>query len=61
MFSGEGGGYQFESNFPPPYQGRPSHIHIRVTAPGFQELVTQHYPVEGDEEAIFDLVLVPVQ
>jgi protocatechuate 3,4-dioxygenase beta subunit len=61
LFSGDAGEYRFESHFPPPYQGRPSHIHIRVTAPGYQELVTQHYPEEGDEGANFDLVLLPIQ
>ncbi|CAA9573800.1 MAG: hypothetical protein AVDCRST_MAG88-2608, partial [uncultured Thermomicrobiales bacterium] len=47
----------FESNAPPPYAGRPPHIHIRVTAPGFPPLVTQHYPRAGQSTATFDLVL----
>ena len=54
------GEYRFESNVPTPYQGRPPHIHLRVTAPGYQELVTQHYPDAGQTEATFDLVLEPV-
>jgi protocatechuate 3,4-dioxygenase beta subunit len=53
------GGYRFESNFPPPYARRPSHIHLRVTADGFQTLVTQHYPTAGTTAATFDLVLIP--
>lgn len=53
------GRYRFESHYPPPYSGRPSHIHIRVTAAGFGELVTQHYPGKGQNRALFDLVLVP--
>jgi hypothetical protein len=53
------GEYQFESNVPVPYQGRPSHIHLRVTAQGYQELVAQHYPDAGQTEATFDLVLEP--
>jgi protocatechuate 3,4-dioxygenase beta subunit len=57
IFSGPEGEYQFESHFPPPYAGRPSHIHLRVTAPGFAELVTQHYPEQGSQDAVFDLVL----
>lgn len=36
-----------------------SHIHIRVTAVGFQEFVTQHYPVAGEAQATFNLVIVP--
>ena len=59
VFSGEKGTYLFESSFPPPYYGRPSHIHIRVTAKGFRTLVTQHYPQAGSKKGMFDLVLVP--
>lgn len=56
---GEDGAYRFESNFPPPYSGRPPHIHLRVSAEGYQTLITQHYPKEGETNASFDLVLVP--
>jgi len=59
VFSGEKGTYNFESNFPPPYYGRPSHIHIRVSAKGFRTLVTQHYPQTGSKKGMFDLVPVP--
>lgn len=55
----ESGEYRFESNFPPSYGGRPSHIHLRVTAPGYKLLVTQHYTKAGDTHATLDLVLVP--
>jgi hypothetical protein len=58
-FSGEDGSYHFESHFPPPYSGRPSHIHIVVYASGYQSLITQHYPVQGTSQAVFDLVMVP--
>ena len=59
VYSGEKGTYNFESNFPPPYFGRPSHIHIRVSAKGFRTVVTQHYPQAGSKKGILDLVLVP--
>ena len=59
VYSGEKGTYLFESSFPPPYYGRPSHIHIRVTAKGFKTLITQHYPQAGSKKGVFDLVLVP--
>ncbi len=59
VFSGNAGSYQFESNFPPSYSGRPPHIHVRVSAEGYGTLVTQHYPVQGQTEATFDLVLIP--
>jgi protocatechuate 3,4-dioxygenase beta subunit len=59
IIAGSKGEYRFESNFPPPYMGRPSHIHIKVSAEGHRTLVTQHYPVKGKSEADFDLVLAP--
>ncbi|MDX1764357.1 MAG: intradiol ring-cleavage dioxygenase, partial [bacterium] len=60
VYSDDSGAYRFESNRPRPYFGRPSHIHIRVSADGFKPLVTQHYPEAGKSGAIFDLVLIPV-
>jgi protocatechuate 3,4-dioxygenase beta subunit len=58
VFADEKGEYRFESNVPVSYSGRPPHIHVRVTAHGFEELVTQHYPDSGQTKANFDLVLV---
>jgi protocatechuate 3,4-dioxygenase beta subunit len=55
------GTYRFESNLPHPIEGRPPHIHIRVSANGFHTLVTQHYPEAGKTTAEFDLVLVSVE
>jgi len=57
LFSQEDGSYRFESHAPPPYSGRPPHIHLLVNAPGFVVLVTQHYPRTGEIQASFDLVL----
>ena len=51
------GHYFFESNRPTNYVSRRPHIHIRITAKGHEELVTQHYPQEGQTGAVFDLVL----
>jgi protocatechuate 3,4-dioxygenase beta subunit len=59
MFSDKTGLYRFESNFPPPYMGRPSHIHMKITARGYQTLVTQYYPAHGKTEGEFDVVLIP--
>ena len=52
------GEYRFKSNVPVSYGGRPPHIHVRVRASGYEELVTQHYPQRGQRKANFDLVLV---
>ena len=61
VFSDWSGVYIFESNFPPSYYGRPPHIHIRVSAEGYQPLVTQHYPFKGVTQGRFDLVLIPAE
>lgn len=53
------GAYRFEISLPPPYYGRPPHIHLRVSAKGFKTLITQHYPLSGAKEAVFDIVIVP--
>ncbi len=55
------GAYRFESNYPPPYAGRPSHIHARVSAERHQTLVTQYYPPPNSTEGTFDLVLTPLR
>lgn len=51
--------YKFESNFPPPYSGRPSHIHMKITVKGYRTLITQYYPVKGQTGGEFNLVLIP--
>src|ERR671910_607770 len=58
VLAGQRGRYRLESNVPVSYGGRPPHIHVRVIAPGYEELVTQHYPERGQRKANFDLVLV---
>src|ERR671913_2361538 len=58
VFADERGEYLFKSNVPVSYGGRPPHIHVRVRAPGYEELVTQHYPQRGQSKANVDLVLV---
>ena len=58
MLAGQRGDYRLESNVPVSYGGRPPHIHVRVTAPGYEELVTQHYPQRGQRKVNFDLVLL---
>src|SRR5215204_1559911 len=58
VFADQRGRYRLESNVPVSYSGRPPHIHVRVRAPGYEELVTQHYPQRGQRKANFDLVLV---
>jgi protocatechuate 3,4-dioxygenase beta subunit len=59
FFAKDDGSYTFESHFPPPYSNRPPHHHFRISAAGFETLVTQHYPQPGETRASFDLVLIP--
>jgi catechol 1,2-dioxygenase len=58
VLAGERGEHRFQSNVPVSYGGRPPHIHVRVRAPGYEELVTQHYPQRGQRKANFDLLLL---
>jgi protocatechuate 3,4-dioxygenase beta subunit len=58
VFADQRGEYRLESNVPVSYGGRPPHIHLRVRAPGYEELITQHYPERGQRKANFDLVLL---
>lgn len=58
LYAGAAGSYSFESNFPSGYNGMPPQIHLRVEAEGYQTLITQFYPREGETEATFDIVLV---
>jgi protocatechuate 3,4-dioxygenase beta subunit len=37
------GRYRLETNLPPPYSGRPRHIHVKLQAPGVLALTTQLY------------------
>jgi protocatechuate 3,4-dioxygenase beta subunit len=59
VISDNSGKYSFQSNLPPSYSSRRPHIHIRVTADGYNPLVTQHYPANGQNQGTFDLVIIP--
>jgi len=37
------GRYRLETNLPPPYSGRPRHIHVKLQRPGGKTLTTQLY------------------
>jgi protocatechuate 3,4-dioxygenase beta subunit len=37
------GRYRLETNLPPPYMGRPRHIHVKLQRPGSKVLTTQLY------------------
>lgn len=52
------GRFRYETDFPMPYFGRPSHLHVRITAPGHRTLITQLYPTPGQTWLNLDFVLV---
>ena len=57
LYADKKGRYRIETNFPPPYARRPSHIHILVDMKDYAGLITQHYPKPGKKKARFDLVI----
>ena len=59
VIADDSGAYRFESNVPPAYDRDPPHIFVRISAPGYRTLVTRYYPIAGQAEGTFDLVLVP--
>jgi protocatechuate 3,4-dioxygenase beta subunit len=61
VFADRRGRYRFQCNRPTDYVGRKPHIHIMVTAEGYEQLITQYYPRENTSEGVFDLVLAPLQ
>jgi protocatechuate 3,4-dioxygenase beta subunit len=50
----ENGQYRFECN-------PPEHIHMRISADGFQTIGVNSYHPDGAAEGIFDIVLKPTQ
>jgi protocatechuate 3,4-dioxygenase beta subunit len=53
------GRFTYETVAPGRYPGRPPHLHVKVTAPGHRELVTQLYPRDGERALRSDFVLIP--
>ena len=61
IFSGTDGLYKFSSHPPGHYGNRRPHIHMIISAPGFNALTTQHYTQKGKESSTFDIILVPIR
>jgi protocatechuate 3,4-dioxygenase beta subunit len=53
------GRFRFEGPFPPSYEGRPGHIHIRVVAKDHVTLLARYEPPRGERRGTIRLVLVP--
>ena len=59
LIAGSDGRYRLETSFPAAYGGGPSHIHIRVSAPGHKTLVAFFEVAAGSASGEMDLVLEP--
>ncbi|UCG39367.1 MAG: intradiol ring-cleavage dioxygenase [bacterium] len=55
--TGSDGRFRIETDVPPPYQGRPPHVHFKVFAAGHRTLTTQVYPEAGRTTVPIDFVL----
>ena len=53
------GAFRYVTDMPGKYPGRPPHLHVKVTAPGHKQLVTQIYPTPAENSIRFDFVLQP--
>ena len=54
------GRYRLETNLPPPYSGRPRHIHVKVRRPGGPVLTTQLY-FPGESRGADPALVVRIQ
>jgi protocatechuate 3,4-dioxygenase beta subunit len=53
------GRFRFEGPYPPSYERREPHIHIRVFARGYEPLLARYVPAAGARRGSVRLVLVP--
>lgn len=53
------GRFRFEGPYPPSYEGRPPHIHIRVFARVHEPLLARYVPARGARTGSIRLVLRP--
>lgn len=60
LITDSAGEYRLETDVPPPYYGRPPHVHFKIMAPGYSTLTTQIYPGKGEVKMTFDFVLMTV-
>jgi hypothetical protein len=58
VVTGRTGAFRFQGPVPPSGSGRPPHIHIRVTAGGFEDFVTTYVLRRGEKTGRIVIVLV---
>ena len=57
VFTNAQGRFRLEGPVPPSYEGRPGHIHLRVSAPGHAELFARYVAASGARRGAVRLVL----
>jgi protocatechuate 3,4-dioxygenase beta subunit len=55
-----GGRYRLETNLPPPYMGRPRHLHVKLQRPGGRILTTQLY-FPGESRGADPVLVVKIE
>jgi protocatechuate 3,4-dioxygenase beta subunit len=58
IVTGRAGTFRFEGPVPPAGFGRPPHIHIRVTAAGYEDVVTTYVLARDERSGRITIVLV---
>jgi protocatechuate 3,4-dioxygenase beta subunit len=58
MITPRTGVFRFEGPVPPGEFGRPPHIHVRVSAAGYEEFVTTYFVARGERLGRLTIVLV---
>jgi protocatechuate 3,4-dioxygenase beta subunit len=53
------GRFRFQGPYPPSYEGRPGHIHLRITGRGHEQLLARYVPAQGARRGSLRLVLEP--
>lgn len=61
VITNKAGRFRFEGPYPPSYRGVPPHIHLRVHANSYEELLTRYQPAAGAKRGNLRLVLVPAE
>ena len=59
VFADRTGRFRFEGPYPPSYEGRPPHIHMRIFARGHEPLLYRYVPARGARRGTVRLVLEP--
>jgi protocatechuate 3,4-dioxygenase beta subunit len=59
VFTDRAGRFRLEGPYPPAYEGREPHIHMRIQATAHEPLLTRYVPARGARRGTVRLVLEP--